>query len=530
MKRMISSLEVLLRGIRVVVALFGVWNLGHTESRGEGGAQRPNIVVILGDDVGYGDLSCYGAEAVRTPHIDRLAREGLRFAQGYCTASTCTPSRYSLMTGEYAFRKKGTGILPGDAALIIEPGRLTLPSMLQKGGYRTAVVGKWHLGLGDARGVDWNGEIRPSPLEVGFDYSFIMAATGDRTPCVYVENRGVVGRVPGDRIEVNYKEAFPGEPDGVKDRATLRMDWSHGHNQAVLNGIGRIGYMKGGKSAVWKDEDMADVFTQRALDFMEREKGRPFFLYFATHDIHVPRVPHARHVGKTSMGPRGDALVEFDDSVGRILSKLDELGLSENTLVILSSDNGPVLDDGYQDEANEKLGGHRPAGGLRAGKNSLFEGGTRVPFLVRWPKRVRVGVSEALVSQVDLCASLAALTGQKTDPVAMLDSENVLPALLGESKAGRESLVEHSGRVAFREGAWKFIPPGAVTDLLGPRVQLQVPEPGWLFDLSKDPGEREDVAAQFPEIRQRLSEHLAATVARGPSVLDGRGGSKKRAQ
>ncbi len=504
---------------------------GAAEARGpqsQGSGERPpNVVVILGDDVGYGDLSCYGARAVKTPNIDRLAQEGLRFTSGYCTASTCTPSRYSLMTGEYAFRKKGTGILPGDAALIVEPGRLTLPAMLKKAGYRTGVVGKWHLGLGGMEGVDWNGEIRPSPLEVGFDYSFIMAATGDRTPCVYVENRGVVGRVSNDPISVDYKKPFAGEPDGVQDRASLKMNWSHGHNQAVVNGIGRIGYMKGGKAALWQDEDMADAFTQRALDFLSREKDAPFFLYFATHDIHVPRVPHPRHVGKTGMGPRGDAIVEFDDSVGRILAKLDELKLAENTLVILSSDNGPVLDDGYQDDANEKLGEHRPAGPLRAGKSSLFEGGTRVPFLVRWPKRIRSGVSEAMVSQVDLCASLAALVGQKTDPEAMRDSENVLPALLGESSQGRTEVLEHSGRLAIRDAKWKFIPPGGVTDFLGPRVQLTVPEPGWLFDLAQDLGEQRDVAAQFPEVRQRLASRLAEIVARGPSALPERGSGKK---
>ena len=493
--------------------------------------KTPNIIVILGDDVGYGDLSCYGAKAVQTPNIDRLAKDGLRFTSGYCTASTCTPSRYSLMTGEYAFRTKGTGILPGDAAMIIEPGRQTLPSTLQKAGYRTGAVGKWHLGLGSKeKGIDWNGEIRPAPLDVGFDYSFIMAATGDRAPCVYVENRKVVGLVSNDPIEVNYKEGFPGEMDGIRDRDQLRMNWSHGHNNAVVNGIGRIGFMKGGKAALWKDEDMADVFTKQALEFIQREKDRPFFLYFATHDIHVPRVPHARFVGKTSMGPRGDAIVEFDDSVGRILAKLEELKLAEDTLVVLSSDNGPVLDDGYQDDANEKLGQHRPAGPLRAGKSSLFEGGTRVPFIARWPKRIRPGLSGAIVSQIDFCASFAALTGQPTDRVAMLDSQNVLPALLGESEVGRSHVVEHSGRVALRQGNWKFIPPGMVTDHLGPRVALQVPAPGWLFNLESDLGETTDVAAQNPEKTKELEAQLMAVISAGPSALEPNGKKARKSE
>jgi arylsulfatase A-like enzyme len=475
-------------------------------------ARLPNIVLLYGDDIGYGDLGFNGATAVKTPNVDRLAREGLRFTSAYSTSATCTPSRYSLLTGEYAFRKQGTGVLPGDAALIIEPGRATLPSLLKSAGYTTAVVGKWHLGLGDAHaGIDWNGEVKPGPLEVGFDYSFIMAATGDRVPCVYIENHRVVGLLSEDPIFVNYKEAYPGEPTGVENRASLKMDWSQGHNQAVVNGIGRIGFSKGGKAALWKDEDMADQFTKHALGFIERVKDRPFFLYFATHDIHVPRVPNPRFVGQTTMGPRGDAIVEFDACVGEILEVLDRLGLADHTLVMLSSDNGPVLDDGYKDWANEKLGSHKPAGPFRAGKYSLFEGGTRMPFVVRWPGRVKPGVSDAVISQVDLSAALAALTGAKPDPVTMADSMNVLPALLGDSKTGRAHLIEYANRLAIREGNWKFIPPGRVNDGLGPWTQVTVPEPGFLFDLAADPGETRDLAAAHPDEIKALRELLART-------------------
>jgi arylsulfatase A-like enzyme len=489
---------------------------------------RPNIVLLYGDDIGYGDFSCYGATGVQTPNVDRLAREGLRFTSAYSSSATCTPSRYSMLTGEYAFRQKGTGILPGDAALIIEPGRLTLPAILRQAGYRTAAVGKWHLGLGPAgEPLNWNADIKPGPLEVGFHYSFIMAATGDRVPCVYVENHRVLGLAADDPLFVNYKEAYPGEPDGVKDRAALKMDWSHGHNNAVINGIGRIGYMKGGKAAWWKDQDMANVFTRRALDFLEREKGHPFFLYFATHDIHVPRVPDPRFVGKTAMGPRGDVIVEFDYAVGEILRKLDDLKLAENTLVVLSSDNGPVLDDGYRDGAATRVGDHRPAGPFRGGKYSRFEGGTRMPLIVRWAGKVKPGISDAIISQVDFPATFAALTGQKPDAATMPDSVNVLPALLGESKAGREQVVEHANALALRVGDWKYLPPGAVHDKLGPWVNLQVPAPGYLFNLAADPGETHDLAPANPEKVKELAARLDQIRTAGASVSSNKRGIGK---
>ncbi len=471
---------------------------------------RPNILIIYGDDIGYGDFGCYGAKSVKTPNVDRLAKTGLRFTSAYASAATCTPSRYSLLTGEYAFRQKGTGVLPGDAALIIRPGRVTLPSMLRQAGYNTGVIGKWHLGLGDAGGVDWNQEIRPGPREIGFEYSFIMAATGDRVPCVFVENGKVVGLNPSDSIRVSYKEGFPGEPTAMTNREALRMDWSHGHNMAVVNGIGRIGYMTGGKEALWKDEDMADRFTHKAVAFLEKQRrGKPFFLYFATHDIHVPRVPHPRFVGRTTMGPRGDAIAEFDWCVGALLTTLGRTMLLDNTLIILSSDNGPVVDDGYKDGAVEKLGKHRPAGPLRGGKYSAFEGGTRVPLIVNWPGKVKPGTSEAIVSQVDLLASLAALVGQSYAASEAPDSSNQLGALLGKSKTGREEVVEQARILALRQGDMKYIEPSQ-----GPRqspltnTELGADPGGFLFDLSADPGETNNLAARDPRTLREMAVRL----------------------
>ncbi|HEY2015896.1 MAG TPA: arylsulfatase, partial [Bryobacteraceae bacterium] len=460
-------------------------------------ARRPNIVLIYADDVGYGDLSCYGATGVRTPNLDKLAGAGVRFTNVHASSATCTPSRYSLLTGEYAWRKPGTGILPGDAPLIIEPGRATVPSVLKQQGYRSGAVGKWHLGLGSGN-LDWNGEIKPGPLEIGFDYCFLIPATGDRVPCVFVENHRVVNLDPKDPIRVSYTTPFPGEPTGKGNPELLKMRSSHGHDQALINGIGRIGYMTGGKSALWVDQNIADTLTAKATGFIETHKAEPFFLYFATHDIHVPRVPNPRFAGKSTMGPRGDAIAELDWSVGQVLGSLDRHGLTRDTIVMFSSDNGPVVDDGYRDQAVEKLGAHRPAGPLRGGKYSKFDGGTRVPMLARWPGHIKPdSMSSALISQVDLCASFAALTEQKLPAEAAPDSVNVMPALLGHSKTARQSLVEHNNSLSLVEGDWKLIEPDN-----GPKMNVNTntetgadPQPQ-LYDLAQDLGEKNNLAAQ----------------------------------
>ncbi len=479
---------------------------------------RPNIIFIYTDDLGYGDLSCYGAKALKTPNIDRLAREGLHFTDAHSAAATCTPSRYAVLTGEYAWRKKGTGVLPGDAALIIQPGRATLASMLQRAGYATAVVGKWHLGLGTPAGPDWNSDIRPSPNDIGFNYSFIMPATGDRVPTVYIENRRVVRLDPADPIAVSYDKPVGNWPTGKAHPELLKMHPSHGHDQTIVNGISRIGYMTGGRTALWKDEDMADIFTEKAVAFIEQHKAKPFFLYFATHDPHVPRVPHLRFVGKTTMGPRGDAIIEADWCVGQILAALDKLKLTKNTLVIFSSDNGPVVDDGYKDDAVARLGDHKPAGPLRGGKYSNFEGGTRVPLIVRWPGNVKQGVSDALLCQIDLLASFAALVGQQLAPADASDSQNILAALLGKTKRGRDQLVEQASALSLRLGEWKYIEPSR-----GPKVNANTNtemgnDPGGqLYNLATDLGEKHNLAVQQPERVKQMKTLLEQIKQQGGS-------------
>jgi len=469
-------------------------------------AAPPNIVLIYADDLGYGDLGCYGSKAIETPNVDRLAKEGLRFTDAHATSATCTPSRYALLTGQYPWRKSGTGILKGDAPLIIPPGSDTLPAILQKAGYQTAVIGKWHLGLGTpAAPADWNGLITPSPREIGFTYHHIMAATGDRVPSVYVENGRVANLDPADPIRVSYGEKIGTEPTGRDNPELLKVKADPQHSDTIVHGVSRIGFMTGGQAARWKDDELGDHFTAKAVEFIESKKEGPFFLFFALHEPHVPRVPAPRFVGKTGLGPRGDAIAQLDDHVGKILATLERLKLRENTLVLLSSDNGPVLNDGYMDDADEKNGSHTPAGPLSGGKYSKLEGGTRVPFITSWPGKITPGVSSALTSQIDLLASFAALAGSSVPPGSATDSQNALEVLIGKSTTGRATLVEQgTNGLALRQGNWKFIPSDKGAAQVKSMRTGNSPQPQ-LYDLSQDPGETKNLAKEKPEKLKDLS-------------------------
>lgn len=464
----------------------------------------PNILLIYADDLGYGDVSAYGATEIHTPNIDALAEGGMRFTDAHTSSATCTPSRYALLTGEYPWRNKQAHILPGTAPLIIDTAQATLPRMLKRMGYHTGIVGKWHLGLGDGH-VNWNERVEPGPNELGFDESYIMAATQDRVPTVYIENGMVVGLDPNDPIEISYEENFPGEPTGMDQPELLKLKWDHGHYNSIVNGISRIGYMKGGEQARWVDEDMADTFLAKAQEFILRHKSEPFFLYYALQQPHVPRTPHQRFVGSTDLGARGDVIVEADWCVGEIMRTLEEASILENTLVILSSDNGPVLNDGYVDEAVSRNGEHTPWGSLRGGKYSLFEAGTRVPFITYWKGEINPGVSDALVSQLDIFASLAILTGSKE---MATDSREHLDVLMGKSDKGREEIIlEATSRTALRKGDWVMIPP-----YNGPEILRHVNiETGnlkeyQLYNLGSDPGEQLNLAESEAE---KLEEMIA---------------------
>ncbi len=461
----------------------------------------PNIIFIMSDDVGYGDVS-YNGGKIKTENIDLLAKNGVQFTQAYSVASTSSPSRYSLLTGQYAFRKN-VGILEGDAPMSISSSALTLPMMLKKVGYTTACVGKWHLGLGDGN-LDYNKTVKPSPNERGFDYSFIIPATNDRVPCVYLENGNVVNLDPNDPIQVSYTKHIGNMPTGEENPELLKMPaLSKQHKKTIVDGISRIGYMSGGKSALWKDEEMADVIAGKAVKFIKSNAQKPFFLYFATHNIHEPRIASPRSSGQSGYGIYGDVILDLDWSVGQIMNTLRELKLDKNTLIVFMSDNGPRVEEGYDDGGLKNLKDHKPAGELRGGKYSLFEGGTRLPFIVYWPQKVKPGISTAIVSQIDLFASLAKLTKVKLKKDDAPDSREALSTFFGKSRNTKfkEVLIQNNGgAIALRKGDWKYIQ--------GKDKEKEIK--GELYNLKDDIGEKNNLVDSKPalvkEFQKRITE------------------------
>ena len=480
-------------------------------------SQKPNIIYIFADDLGIGDLSCYGATKVSTPHIDRLAGQGVQFTNAYATSATSTPSRFGLLTGMYPWRQENTGIAPGNSELIIDTACVTMADMLKEAGYATGVVGKWHLGLGPKGGTDFNGHITPNAQSIGFDYEFVIPATVDRVPCVFVENGHVVGLDPNDPITVNYEHKVGDWPTGEENPELVKLKPSQGHNNTIINGIPRIGWMTGGKSALWKDEDIADIITDKAKNFIASHKEEPFFLYMGTQDVHVPRVPHPRFAGKSGLGTRGDVILQLDWTIGEIMNTLDSLQLTDNTILIFTSDNGPVIDDGYQDQAFERLNGHTPMGIYRGGKYSAYEAGTRIPFIVRWPAKVKPNKQQALFSQIDIFASLAALLKQPLPEDAAPDSPEHLNTLLGKDYTSREYIVQQNlnNTLAIVKGQWKYIEPSDAPAIeYWTKMELGNDRHPQLYDLSADPSEKNNVAKQHPEVVRELSELLESVKTR----------------
>jgi len=438
---------------------------------GKASPDRPNIVFIMADDLGYGDVGCYGAINVKTPNFDRLADEGVRLTDAHTPSSVCSPTRYSVLTGRYCWRtrlKKGV-CLPNDP-LLIEQGRTTIPSLLKSAGYATGAVGKWHLGFGKTS-PDWNGDLKPGPLEIGFDYYFGVPVSNNWPPFVYVENHHVVGRRRGEIISVV----------GTGDDQPIPPKRRH--------------------------EDIALTQTAKAVDFIERNQDKPFFLYLTTCNVHWPYTPNESFKGTSRCGIYGDFVQEFDWTLGKVLETLDRLKLVDNTLVIVTSDNGASI--------KRESGGHPSCGPLRGQKTDIWEGGHRVPFVARWPGKIKADTTcDELICLADMLATIATVVDKDIPDNAGEDSYNVLPALLGKplSKPIREATVHHSnhGMFAIRQGYWKLIlGRGSGGESVPSLIKTKPGEPeGQLYNLKDDLAEANNLWAQHPEIVQRMSELL----------------------
>lgn len=471
----------------LALCLAGIPWFGHA-------APRPNIVLVLADDLGWGDLGCYNRDSkIPTPHLDRLAAEGMRFTDAHTPSGVCTPTRYGLMTGRYAWRTRlKSGVLWGYSPPLLEPNRLTLPAMLRQRGYTTACVGKWHLGLGwptreqvefgdkftpaaDPGLVDYARPLRAGPHTAGFDYSFVLPASLDMEPYVFIENGRVVG-VPDSNVAASKHQRQGGE------------------------GFWRAGPVSPG----FTHENCQPELLAKATEFLQRQTSRqPFFLYFPLTSPHDPWVPTREFLGKSQTGARGDFVAQVDAMMGRLLAVLGERGLAKNTLVIFTSDNGAHW---LPDEIERT--GHRANGPWRGQKSDAWEGGHRVPFIARWPGKIKPGTeSPALICLTDLMATFAEITRAKLPENASEDGESFLRALRGRSRTARESLVMHSinGTFAIRRGPWKLIE-GRNS---GGWTKGETAEPAQLYNLAGDPAEQHNQFNQRSEIVQELRERLA---------------------
>lgn len=459
--------------------------------------RKPNVVLILADDYGWGSSGCYGATGPRTPNIDRLAKEGRRFTNAYAPGSVCSPTRYGLMTGRYYWRTsvKDGEVLPGDGPLHIETDRLTLASLCKSQGYRTAAFGKWHLGMTAGKVADWSVDLKPGPLEVGFDYFFGMGSNPWSGPHGFIENHRVLGRVPGKPVTA-----------------------TRGREDSSTDGLDRP----------WPYDHITESLTDKALGWLEQnhDKG-PFFVYFAHTAVHRPVAPNPEYKGKSQFGIYGDFIEELDGSVGKILETLDRLKVADNTLVVFTSDNGGVVvntaEHAVAMKAGLKINGH-----LRGGKHDIWEGGFREPFIVRWPGTVPAGtVSDQVICLTDLPATVAGVFGVSLKPGQAEDSFDVRAAFIGgDGKPVRDHVVLQDARAtyAIRMGDWKLVErvnPPPVT-ARNRNVEQRIanarkrdPKHDELFNLAEDPSETKDVSAAHPDVVAKLRAALIAARDRG---------------
>jgi len=476
--------------------------------------RNPNVIIIYTDDLGYGDLSCYGAIKLKTPNIDKLASQGVMFTDAHSASAVCTPSRYALLTGQYPFRRNLFHPVFHKVGLVIDTAQSTIADIMKKADYSTACIGKWHLGFGEDT-PDWNGILKPGPLELGFDYYYGIPVVNSHPPFVYVENYRVVGLDPDDPF------VFNGERAETKEFPAKR-------------GMNAIGGAKAAH-ALYDDEMVGTQLTRKAIEWINDNKNGPFFLYFSTTNIHHPFTPHPRFKGTSECGEYGDFVHELDWMVGEIMQTLDKLMISDNTLVVFTSDNGGMLNLSGQ-KAWES--GHRLNGQLFGFKFDAWEGGHRIPFIARWPGKIKAGsVSDQLICNVDMLATLAELTGYKLKESEGPDSYNILPALMGNNKDPiRDHIVlaaKDKSHLTLRLKEWVYI--GAQggggfggksfgdnhlgnvagvwltgqknSDIENGEIKPDAPEEQ-LYNLSTDLTQSSNVIRENPEIAETMKKYL----------------------
>lgn len=519
MKSILNTMKKLESVLAVLLFVFATSCVSQLEKK-EAVQKAPNIILINADDLGYGDLGCYGATKVQTPNIDQLASEGRRFTDAHTSSAVCSPSRYGLLTGRYPLRRNFWGPIPGvTQGLSIDTESPTIASVLKKAGYATACVGKWHLGFGEEEGPNWDGMLKPGPLELGFDYYFGIPTVNSGPPFIYIENHNVVGYDPNDPFVMKT------------EASTQKWPAKSGYNQ--IGGADKA-------HLLYEDEKVGTTLKNKAVEWLKNRhssnKENPFFLYLATTNIHHPFTPAPQFKGTSEAGRYGDFIHELDWIVGEVLSTVKEMGQEDNTLVIFTSDNGGMLNHGGQDAWKA---GHRLNGDLLGFKFGAWEGGHRVPFIAKWPGKIPANSqSDRLVSQVDLLATFASIVNQPLQEDKEHDSIDQLPELTGQAKsAQREELVispnspEH---LVIRKGKWVYIPDqdeggfqakkvGAHTlggaaafalteqknsDVVDGKIKEGAPAEQ-LYDLEKDPYQLENIVTQHPEVKQELQQVLA---------------------
>lgn len=517
MMSIIKRIKAVLPSISMVLLAVLGTNCTSTEKE-KGASKPPNIIVINADDLGYGDLSCYGAKLVNTPNIDKLASQGRSFSDAHAASAVCSSSRYGLLTGRYPLRRNFWGPIGGlDDGLTVDTTQLTLASLLKGAGYSTACVGKWHLGLGVEK-PDYNAELKPGPLELGFDYFYGVPMVNSGPPFVFVENHKVDGYDPADPF--------------VRGKESVTEKWPAKGGYKAIGGAEKA-------HMLYRDEKVGTTLKDKAISWMKKthsnNKDKPFFLYLATTNIHHPFTPAPQFKGTSEAGRYGDFIHELDWIVGEVLQTVREMGEEENTLVIFTSDNGGMLNHGGQDAWKA---GHKLNGDLLGFKFGAWEGGHRVPFIAKWPGKIPANSkSENLICQVDLLATFAAITNQSIPGDKEHDSLNQLPELTGQAKSPiREMVVispNNPEHLLVRKGKWVYIPAqdeggfqgkkvgdhllaGAAafamtnqknSDISDAKIRDDAP-PEQLYDLEKDPYQSENVVAQNLEVKQELQQIL----------------------